>query len=373
MTHPVPSVHPDLEREQAYIVSAYEALAAMQGRTAVVLEAAIDDARRGDTDADAAAMHLGRRLSRARRRGLALWLRAHRRGGAASEGHGDFYVGRRHVEDARRATRRHGLAGAGLGAVLPGHDRPTRSASTGAGAFATEGPTASRHSSTRTSTTPIGMPPSGRGGVARPAARRARTGPHREMRDIVATIQGEQDVVIRGAARRRASSCRAVPAPARPRSGLHRAAFLLYEHRGCSTRSACSSSGRTRCSSATSARSCRRSARPRPAGDGGRVAWASPRRRGRRTAAGAALGDARMATVVRAAVRGSTAAPEGDIDLPTAGGCCASSRGRRRRALDGRRGRWRRRTASVATRSCGRSCCGWPGSKARGQARATGS
>ena len=63
MTHPVPSVHPDLEREQAYIVSAYEALAAMQGRTAVVLEAAIDDARRGDTNADAAAMHLGRRLS----------------------------------------------------------------------------------------------------------------------------------------------------------------------------------------------------------------------------------------------------------------------------------------------------------------------
>ena len=33
-----PDIHPDLEAEQAYIVAAYDHLAAMQGRTSVVFE-----------------------------------------------------------------------------------------------------------------------------------------------------------------------------------------------------------------------------------------------------------------------------------------------------------------------------------------------
>ena len=65
-------IHPDLEAEQAYIVAAYDYLAAMQGRTGVVLRAALDDARRGDVNADAQAMHLGKRLAQLDVGGLAL-------------------------------------------------------------------------------------------------------------------------------------------------------------------------------------------------------------------------------------------------------------------------------------------------------------
>ena len=56
---------------------------------------------------------------------------------------------------------------------------------------------------------------------------RARTG---EMRDIVATIQAEQDVIIRAPL----ESCIIVqggPGTGKTAVGLHRAAFLLYEHR----------------------------------------------------------------------------------------------------------------------------------------------
>ena len=56
---------------------------------------------------------------------------------------------------------------------------------------------------------------------------RSRTG---EMRDIVATIQAEQDVVIRAPL----DTCLVVqggPGTGKTAVGLHRAAFLLYEHR----------------------------------------------------------------------------------------------------------------------------------------------
>ena len=56
---------------------------------------------------------------------------------------------------------------------------------------------------------------------------RERTG---EMRDIVATIAGEQDVVIRAPL----DTCLVVqggPGTGKTAVGLHRAAFLLYEHR----------------------------------------------------------------------------------------------------------------------------------------------
>src|SRR5205823_14615727 len=56
---------------------------------------------------------------------------------------------------------------------------------------------------------------------------RARTG---EMRDIVATIQAEQDVIIRAPL----EQCIVVqggPGTGKTAVGLHRAAYLLYEHR----------------------------------------------------------------------------------------------------------------------------------------------
>src|SRR5204863_3709162 len=68
------------------------------------------------------------------------------------------------------------------------------------------------------------------GGVPDPLLaelRRARTG---QMRDIVATIQAEQDVVIRAPI----GECLVVqggPGTGKTAVGLHRAAFLLYEHR----------------------------------------------------------------------------------------------------------------------------------------------
>ena len=57
---------------------------------------------------------------------------------------------------------------------------------------------------------------------------RPRVGP---MRDIVATIQPEQDVIVRADLSRSRSACRARRAPGKTAVGLHRAAYLLYAHR----------------------------------------------------------------------------------------------------------------------------------------------
>ena len=68
------------------------------------------------------------------------------------------------------------------------------------------------------------------GGIADPLLaelERARTG---EMRDIVATIQAEQDVVVRAGL----DVCLVVqggPGTGKTAVGLHRAAYLMYEHR----------------------------------------------------------------------------------------------------------------------------------------------
>ena len=70
----------------------------------------------------------------------------------------------------------------------------------------------------------------GSGGVPDPLLAelgRARTG---QMRDIVATIQAEQDTIIRAPL----ETCLVVqggPGTGKTAVGLHRAAFLLYEHR----------------------------------------------------------------------------------------------------------------------------------------------
>ena len=117
-----PDIHPDLEAEQAYIVAAYDHLAAMQGRTSVVFEKALDDARRGDVNADAQAMHLGKRLAQLDVGGLALCF-----GRIDEEGRDTFYVGRRHVEDSEGRSRRRRLARSRLDALLPRDRAATRS------------------------------------------------------------------------------------------------------------------------------------------------------------------------------------------------------------------------------------------------------
>ena len=87
----------------------------------------------------------------------------------------------------------------------------------------------------------------------------ARTG---RLTDIVATIQGEQDEIIRSELARRARR------PGRPRHRQDRrgpAPRRLPPLHATGSRSkarACSSSAPTGCSSATSSRCCRRSARP---------------------------------------------------------------------------------------------------------------
>ena len=113
---------------------------------------------------------------------------------------------------------------------------------------------------------------------------RPRVGP---MRDIVATIQPEQDVIVRSDLSQ--SVCvQGAPGTGKTAVGLHRAAYLLYAHRDQLTRQGVLVVGPERAAScATSATCCRRSARS---------TRRSPRSRSssaRRCAAQPALGGAR--------------------------------------------------------------------------------
>ena len=87
------------------------------------------------------------------------------------------------------------------------------------------------------------------------------------MGDVVATIQAEQDRVIR-AGLQGVLVVQGGPGTGKTVAALHRAAYLLYTHRRTLEAAACWSSARTLPSSATSARSCRPWARP---------TWCSPR------------------------------------------------------------------------------------------------
>ena len=345
-----PDIHPDLEAEQAYIVAAYDYLAAMQGRTGVVLAPALDDARRGDVNADAQAMHLGKRLAQLDVGGLALCF------GRIDEGQDaeTFYVGRRHVETPKgdpvvvdwrapvsvpfyRATvqdpfglkrrRRFSIEGHHLLDILDEvFDDPDSMLS--------------------------GMA----GGIADPLLaelERARTG---EMRDIVATIQAEQDVVVRAGL----DVCLVVqggPGTGKTAVGLHRAAYLMYEHREALTE-------------LTSARD-----RPEPrvpalhlaglavarrdvgrADDRAGLRGASfPVRAAEPPAVGAVKGDARMADVIRDACRARLRPTDGEIVLVDAlGSGAAESRARSARRWT-TRSRSHGRGSSIATRSAGPS------------------
>jgi DNA helicase IV len=212
--------HPELEAEQAYIDEAYRCLAAMQARTARTVEAT--DAAT-EVDAMIAKAHLKHRL-----RSLAADVPALSFGRLDDEPGDTWYVGRRHVEDDRgdpvvvdwradvatpfyRAT-----------AVDPqGLRRRRRFLMTG-------------HRVDdlfdEVFDDPDSVDAAHHGGIPDPLLaelERERTG---EMRDIVATIAAEQDVIIRAPL----GTCLVVqggPGTGKTAVGLHRAAFLLYEHR----------------------------------------------------------------------------------------------------------------------------------------------
>ncbi|CAN5538213.1 hypothetical protein BH20ACT2_BH20ACT2_20120 [soil metagenome] len=213
--------HPDLADEQAAVEHAYRCLAAMRERTAAAV--AIGESAAQAVDSAIATAHLTRRLRTLDPDvdGLAFGRLDHETGER-------WYVGRRHVEDQAgdpvvvdwragvsapfyRATaadpldlsrrRRFVMTGRRLDDLFDEvFDDP-------------DSVHAARH-----------------GGIPDPLLaelERSRTG---EMRDIVATIAAEQDVVIRADL----GTCLVVqggPGTGKTAVGLHRAAFLLYEHR----------------------------------------------------------------------------------------------------------------------------------------------
>jgi DNA helicase IV len=213
--------HPDVDAEQAYLDEAYRCLAAMRDRTA--LTAAIADGAAQEVDSAIAQRHLAHRLGT-----LDVDVPGLSFGRLDGEDGARWYVGRRHVEDDRgdpvvvdwradvavpfyRAT-----------AVDPlGLRRRRRFMMTG------------RRLDDLVDEVfddPDSVDAAHHGGIPDPLLaelERERTG---EMRDIVATIAAEQDEVIRAPL----ATCLVVqggPGTGKTAVGLHRAAFLLYEHR----------------------------------------------------------------------------------------------------------------------------------------------
>ncbi len=212
--------HPDVSFERARLEFAQSCLDAMRERTEAL---ASNDAvlAANEADAEAVRWQLQRRLASLDDDVAALCF------GRIDEERGDrWYVGRRHIEDAEGAPVvvdwRAGVATPFYRATLAdpfGLERRRRFVFTArelSDVFEED----------------FSDPDSlaGSGGVPDPLLAelgRARTG---QMRDIVATIQAEQDAIIRAPI----ESCLVVqggPGTGKTAVGLHRAAFLLYEHR----------------------------------------------------------------------------------------------------------------------------------------------
>ncbi len=223
MLAPVP--HHDLVAEQARLDHAHDCLEQMRARAAELTASYEQLARAGDVDAARAQAHLHARLVSLDERRAALCFGRIDEAGPRGE---SWYIGRRHVEDPARdpvivdwrapvaapfyrATaanaldlhlrRRFVIDGRELldlfEEIFDDPDHPELASS---------------------------------GGVADPLLaelERSRAG---QLRDIVATIQAEQDIVIR-APLDRPVIVQGGPGTGKTAVGLHRAAFLLYEHR----------------------------------------------------------------------------------------------------------------------------------------------
>jgi DNA helicase IV len=213
--------HPDLPREQAYVDAAYRCLAAMRDKTARAAD--IGESAAQAVDSAIAQAHLRRRLASldADVPGLSF-------GRLDDEDADTWYIGRRHVEDARGD------------AVVVDWRAEVATPFYRATAVDAQGLRRRRRFMMTDQRIddlfdevfddPDSVDAAHHGGIPDPLLaelERERTG---EMRDIVATIAGEQDVVIRAPLDR----CLVVqggPGTGKTAVGLHRAAFLLYEHR----------------------------------------------------------------------------------------------------------------------------------------------
>jgi DNA helicase IV len=215
------SAHPEVGLEQAYLDEAERCLEAMRARTEAAI--AVADNAAQEVDAEIAKAHL-----RYRRRAMDTGSGALAFGRIDEETGDVWYVGRRHVEDA-----------GGDPVVVDWRAQvavPFYRA-TAADAF---GLTVRRRFMLdgdhlvdlydEVFDDPDSVHAAMHGGIPDPLLaelERERTG---AMRDIVATIQAEQDVVIR-APLERCLIVQGGPGTGKTAVGLHRAAFLLYEHR----------------------------------------------------------------------------------------------------------------------------------------------
>ena len=215
------TAHPDVGLEQAYLDEAERCLEAMRARTEAAI--AVADNAAQEVDAEIARAHL-----RYRRRAMDVG------GGALAFGRIDeetgdrWHVGRRHVEDAAGNPV---VVDWRAPVAIPFY-RATAADPFGLSMrrrFLLEGPTLVDLYD-EVFDDPDSVHAAMHGGIPDPLLaelERERTG---AMRDIVATIQAEQDVVIRAPL----EQCLIVqggPGTGKTAVGLHRAAFLLFEHR----------------------------------------------------------------------------------------------------------------------------------------------
>ena len=216
----------ELAREQSHLDGAYRALAAMRDRTERAVGIAASDAAAGEMDAYATEAHLRRRLRElvVDVPGLAFGRIDADDLTRDEEGH---RIGRRHVETAAGDT----LVVDWRAPVATPFYRATAADPQGLRLrrrFATDG--ARIEALFDEDFDDPDSIDAAHGGVPDPLLaelERARSG---EIRDIVATIAAEQDLVIRSPIER----CLVVqggPGTGKTAVGLHRAAFLLYEHR----------------------------------------------------------------------------------------------------------------------------------------------
>src|SRR3954447_14960097 len=218
--------HPDLDAEQSHLDHAYRCLATMRARTEATV--AIEDMAAQEVDSEIARWHLTQRL-----RSLDVDVPGLAFGRIDEDGTprlpgATWYVGRRHVEDERGEPV---VVDWRAGVSTPFY-RATASDPFGLRRrrrFLMTGRTVDDLFD-EVFDDPDSVHAARHGGIPDPLLaelERERTG---EMRDIVATIQAEQDVVIRAPL----ESCLVVqggPGTGKTAVGLHRAAFLLYEER----------------------------------------------------------------------------------------------------------------------------------------------
>lgn len=215
------SQHPELTAEQDYLDRAYEHLARMRARTRSA--ASIAQSAAQAVDSAIAQAHLERRL-----RSLDTEVDGLSFGRLDAESGETWYVGRRHVEDER-----------GDPVVVDWRAPISTPFYRATAADPMDLTRRRRFLMTKRQLDDLfdevfddadSVDAAHHGGIPDPLLaelERSRTG---EMRDIVATIAAEQDVVIRA----ELATCLVVqggPGTGKTAVGLHRAAFLLFEHR----------------------------------------------------------------------------------------------------------------------------------------------